>query len=292
MKAFPFVLALSGILSAALAFANDGIVRGSGFLVDERGYILTAAHVVEEWGYKNTWVIVGGKDRYLAQVLQTDKKNDLALLKVDGKNMPIVKLGQAEKARRQEPVWVIGYPLGYQEISTASGRITAFRESIKQIPGELNVDRLIEIDARVNPGSSGGPLINNRAEAIGIVHAKIAGGNVERTGFAVPLNLAINLLKQIPDFPNLNFTQETRTFTGMEIDAHVAPAVVQIEMLEKLKEDVLKETIKIKQTQEKALKALEAKGIQLPEDMVLIPAGDFIMGSSRGKTPDRRILFS
>ncbi len=155
------------------------------------------------------------------------------------------------------------------------------------------MDRLIEIDARVNPGNSGGPLVNNRAEVIGVVTAKIAGRSIERTGFAVPLDLALPLLDLIPGFDESTLGRETRTHTGMEIDAHVAPAVIQIEVREKLRKEILetklKATLKAKRAQEavavlqgKAVAELQEKGIKIPQDMVVVPTGEFIMGSNDG----------
>lgn len=170
------VMAVIGLIVApvgATLAQQPPITDGSGFLVDPRGYLFTAAHVVEQSWTKKIEVVVGGRQRYLAEVLRTDETNDLALLKLDGKDLPVVKLGRAETAKRQESVWVIGYPLGLQEISTASEQITAFRTEPKQIDPRLQVARLIEIGARVNPGNSGGPLVNDLAEAIGVVTAKI-----------------------------------------------------------------------------------------------------------------------
>ncbi|MBI3989799.1 MAG: SUMF1/EgtB/PvdO family nonheme iron enzyme [candidate division NC10 bacterium] len=239
---------------------------GSGFLVDSRGYLLTAAHVVEERKTKKIEVVVGGRTRYLVEVLKTDETNDLALLKIDGKDLPVVKLGRAEAAKRQESVWVIGYPLGLQEISTASGQITAFRTELRQIDPSLKVARLIEIDARVNPGNSGGPLVNDRAEAIGIVTAKIQGPRVERVGFAVPIDLALLLLKQIPGFDESALGRETQVLTGPEIDARVAPAVVLLLLVQREAPPPLS----------------VAPTPQAPSgtsEMVLIPAGEFQIGS-------------
>ena len=109
------------------------------------------------------------------------------------------------------------------------------------------MDRLIETDARVNPGNSGGPLVNNRAEAIGVVTAKIAGRSIGRTGFAVPWDLALPLLEQIPGFDESSLGGTTGALTGMEIDAHIAPAVVQIEIRDKLRKDeILEANLKAK----------------------------------------------
>ena len=197
--------------------------------------------------------------------------------------MPTVKLGRKDAAKRQEAVWVIGYPLGYQEISTASGQITAFRANPKQIDDDLDMDRLIETDASVNPGNSGGPLVNNRAEAIGVVTAKITGRRIERTGFPVPLDLALPLLDLIPGFDESQLGGATRIRTGMEVDTHVAPAVVQIEIRDKLRKDeILEANLKAKWAQEEAVAVLQEKGIEIPKDMVIIPAGEFIMGSNDG----------
>ena len=118
------IFLFAGMLPSVLA--QNRLGSSSGFLVDPRGYILTAEHVVDEAGSKKIEVIVGGQHRYLADVVETDKDNDLALLKIEGKDLPTVKLGRADAAKRQEAVWVIGYPLGYQEITRPRGKSPPF----------------------------------------------------------------------------------------------------------------------------------------------------------------------
>lgn len=233
----PYILLLSGIILLSLlllsvfktpdrfiqglAFAQAPKGSGSGFIIDPRGYILTAAHVVEGAEKRKIEVIVGGKDRHLASLLAQDKANDLALLRIEAQNLPFVRLGRSDRVELLEKVFVFGYPLGLQEVSAVSGQITAIRDP-KGIDPSIQIKKLIETNARVNPGNSGGPLVNDRAEAIGVVVAKLI--RFEGHGFAVPLEFAIPMLNKIPNLDHSNIGREGRPLPDPEIARRITPA--------------------------------------------------------------------
>ena len=134
---------------------------GSGFIIDSDGIILTNAHVVAE--ADEVIVKLTDKRELKAKVLGADKLSDVAVLKVDAKNLPVVKIGDADKAKVGEWVVAIGSPFGFENSVTA-GIISAKSRSL---PDEGYVP-FLQTDVAINPGNSGGPLFNLNGEVIGI----------------------------------------------------------------------------------------------------------------------------
>jgi serine protease Do len=172
---------------------EDGPSRGvgSGFVVDSNGIILTNAHVVADADE----VIVKFQDNreFTAKVLGSDRATDVAVLKIDAKNLPTVATGDPAKTRVGEWVVAIGAPFGLENTVT-SGIVSAKSRSL---PGDSIVP-FIQTDAAVNPGNSGGPLFNLRGEVIGI-NSQIfsrSGGN-QGLAFAIPIDVAMNVKDQI-----------------------------------------------------------------------------------------------
>jgi serine protease Do len=165
--------------------------EGSGFIVTSDGYVLTNAHVVEE----ASEVTVRTTDRreYTAKVVGSDKATDVAVLKIDGKNLPTVKLGDASKVRPGEWVIAIGSPFGFENSVTA-GVVSATSRSM----GGSNYAPFIQTDVAVNPGNSGGPLFNMNGEVIGInsqIYSRTGG--YMGLSFAVPIDVANNVRQQL-----------------------------------------------------------------------------------------------
>ena len=165
---------------------------GSGFIIDSDGSILTNNHVVEN----ATKIVVKLSDdqEYEAKVVGRDQKTDIAIIKIDAKgNLPTANLGDSDKLEVGEWVVAIGNPFGLDSTVT-SGIVSAKGRHIGQGP----YDNFIQTDASINPGNSGGPLINLRGEVIGINTAIFSrtGGNIG-IGFAIPINLAKELLPQL-----------------------------------------------------------------------------------------------
>jgi serine protease Do len=162
---------------------------GSGFIIDKEGYILTNNHVVEK--AEQIKVKLSDKKEYDAQVIGTDPKTDVALIKIKAAgSLPVVHLGDSDKLEVGEWVVAIGNPFGLEQTVTA-GIISAKGRVIGAGP----YDDFLQTDASINPGNSGGPLFNLRGEVVGINTAIVAGG--QGIGFAIPINMAKALLPQL-----------------------------------------------------------------------------------------------
>jgi S1-C subfamily serine protease len=145
--------------------AQERASTGSGFLVDCKGYLLTAAHV----GEGAPLIEVQLKDNRIlpATILSLDKDHDLALLKIEATNLPFLPIGNSNAAKVQEEVWALGFPLG----AALGGEGTVTKGSLSAIRS-YRARRLFQLDAPINPGTSGGPLVNNKGQVIGVIHAK------------------------------------------------------------------------------------------------------------------------
>jgi S1-C subfamily serine protease len=177
---------------------------GTGFVVDEQGYILTNAHVVDENGQRATSVTVvfnqGGSEtqRVPGQLVGVDVGSDVAVIKVDPSKVELKPLptGDSDEVQVGEAVVAIGNPLGY-DFSITSGIVSATGRSL-EAPNGQTIPNGIQTDAAINQGNSGGPLISSSGKVIGI-NEQIAssGGGNDGLGFAVPINTAMRSLEQI-----------------------------------------------------------------------------------------------
>ncbi len=179
---------------------------GSGFIVTRDGYILTNNHVVTNPDHETVadQVIVRLMDHrvFTARVVGHDKTTDVAVIKIDGNNLPTMALGDDAKSRTGEWVLAIGNPLGL-EFTVTAGIISAKGRSLSELMNENGNNRyaisdLIQTDAAINPGNSGGPLVNSRGEVIGINSALAsATGYYAGYGFAIPITLAKRVMDEI-----------------------------------------------------------------------------------------------
>ena len=164
---------------------------GSGFIISQDGYIITNNHVVADADE----VIVRLNDRreFVAQIIGKDKRSDIAVLKIDAENLPVLILGDSSKLRVGKWVLAIGSPFGFDH-SVTQGIISAIGRSL---PSDSYVP-FIQTDVAINPGNSGGPLFNLEGEVIG-VNSQIYSRNGGYMGlsFAVPINVVINVYEQI-----------------------------------------------------------------------------------------------
>ncbi|MBL8446105.1 MAG: DegQ family serine endoprotease [Zoogloeaceae bacterium] len=168
---------------------NRGI--GSGFIVSPDGYILTNAHVVD--GAAEVTVRLTDKREFKAKVIGTDKRTDVALLKVEANGLPTVRIGEAEQARVGEWVVAVGSPFGFDNTVTA-GIISA---KARRLPDETYVP-FIQTDVAINPGNSGGPLFNLGGEVIGInsqIYSR--SGGFMGISFAIPIDVAMKVKDQL-----------------------------------------------------------------------------------------------
>ena len=164
---------------------------GSGFIVSPDGYILTNAHVVD--GANVVTVKLTDKREFRAKVVGADKQSDVAVLKIDAKNLPTVKIGDPRQSKVGQWVVAIGSPYGFDNTVT-SGIISA---KARSLPDE-NYTPFIQTDVPVNPGNSGGPLFNLQGEVIGInsmIYSQTGG--FQGLSFAIPINEAIKVKDEL-----------------------------------------------------------------------------------------------
>ncbi|MES2191419.1 MAG: Do family serine endopeptidase [Pseudomonadota bacterium] len=165
--------------------------QGSGFIVSSDGLVLTNAHVVRE--AKEVTVKLSDRREFRARVLGADPITDVAVLRIDGRNLPVVRLGDAQQLQVGDPVLAIGSPFGFEQTAT-QGIVSAKGRSL---PGDTAVP-FIQTDAAVNPGNSGGPLFDGSGAVVGI-NAQIysQSGGYQGLAFAIPINVALRVKEQI-----------------------------------------------------------------------------------------------
>jgi S1-C subfamily serine protease len=169
---------------------------GSGFVIDEKGYILTNFHVVQE--AQSIEVVLGDQSRYPGKFVGADQRNDVALVKIDpkGKHLVALPLGDSAALQVGQKVLAIGNPFGFQSTLT-TGVVSALGRTV-QTSQTTFIDEAIQTDAAINRGNSGGPLINSRGEAIGINSAIYTpSGTTAGIGFAIPINSAKRIAQDL-----------------------------------------------------------------------------------------------
>ena len=175
-------------------------VAGSGFVIDEDGYILTNYHVVEEayaGDYEVSVVMYDGTE-YIAEIVGFDEDTDIAVLKIDAEGLSAAELGDSETLTVGQVVYTVGNPLGELSYTMTSGIISA-RDRAITTDTDVAVN-MFQIDAAVNEGNSGGPVYNSQGQVIGIVTAKYASTGVEGLGFAIPISDAVHIANQILEY--------------------------------------------------------------------------------------------
>ncbi|MDB5804136.1 MAG: peptidase [Betaproteobacteria bacterium] len=164
---------------------------GSGFIVSADGVIITNAHVVD--GAQEVDVKLTDKREFRAKVIGVDKRSDVAVIKIDAKNLPVVRIGNPAEAQVGEWVLAIGSPFGFENTATA-GIVSA---KSRNLPGDAYVP-FIQTDVAVNPGNSGGPLFNARGEVIGINSQIYSGsGGYQGLSFAIPMDVVAKVQSQL-----------------------------------------------------------------------------------------------
>lgn len=171
-------------------YVSEG--AGSGVIISEDGYIATNHHVIEN----ATKITVRTKDgtSYDASLIGSDKKTDLAVIKIDGKDLKPAVFGDSDKLVVGETAVAVGNPLGELGGTVTSGIISALDREIQM---DKTTMTLMQFDAAINPGNSGGGLFNAAGELVGIVNAKSSGSGIEGLGFAIPGNTAKDVISQL-----------------------------------------------------------------------------------------------
>ena len=191
---------------------------GSGFIVDEAGYIMTNNHVVED--ADKITVRLPDDSEYEATLVGTDVETDLAVIKIDaGRPLPFIRLGNSDAANAGDWVLALGSPFGFENTLTA-GIISA---KGRDVPGSAQFQRFIQTDAAINPGNSGGPLVNMAGEVIGVNSAIISNTrSFAGLGFAMPSNIAIGVYNQL-----VADGRVTRGSIGITYNGNPDPALIR-----------------------------------------------------------------
>jgi len=183
---------------------------GSGVIVSEDGYILTNNHVVD--GADDIKVVLSdGKTRYTARVIGRDPQTDVAVIKVDGKKLPAITMGDSDQVEVGDFVLAVGNPFGVGQ-SVSKGIVSALSRG-SGILGEHGFEDFIQTDAPINPGNSGGALVDIEGRLIGINQSIMSrSGGSQGVGFAVPVNLARSVMDRL-----ISDGKITRGYLGVSI---------------------------------------------------------------------------
>ena len=168
---------------------------GSGVIISSDGYILTCAHVVD--GASSITVTIGDTD-YTATLVGEDTTSDIAVIKIDADGLTPATVGDSDSLKVGQSVMAVGNPLGELGGTVTGGMISALNRSVTiQGSSSVNTMSLIQMDASVSPGNSGGGLFNMNGELVGIVNAKSSSSDAEGLGFAIPINDAIKVAQEL-----------------------------------------------------------------------------------------------
>jgi len=200
-KVSPTVVTVVGTIPGQTTFfgtTGDQTVSGSGFFITDQGYIITNNHVVE--GTKEVTIVLSDGTEQKATIVGTDPYSDIAVLKTEGKVPSVAALGNSDALNPGESVIAIGSPLGNFKNTVTVGVVSATGRSIDTGKG-YQIEDLIQTDAAINHGNSGGPLVNLAGQVIGIntliVRNTDSGDVAEGLGFAIPVNTAQAVAQQI-----------------------------------------------------------------------------------------------
>ena len=212
----PAVVTVVGTTPGQMTFfgySGDSTVSGSGVIITQNGYILTNNHVVEDTD--ELTVILSDGSELGAQVVNTDSFADLAVLKVEGAMPGVAVLGNSDNLKPGETVIAIGSPLGDFRNTVTVGVVSATGRSLDTGNG-YEMENLIQTDAAINSGNSGGPLVNLAGEVVGINSAVVRGNSTsaiaEGLGFAIPSNIVELISQQI-----INQGYFARPYMGVSI---------------------------------------------------------------------------
>lgn len=168
-------------------------VVGSGWIINSDGLIVTNNHVVAD--ATSIRITLADGRTFPSIAVQTDEATDLAVVKIDAHNLPVVKVGDSDRLQVGQPVASVGNALGLG-INMTGGWVSRLNTSITLSDGS-SLSGLIGTDAAINPGNSGGPLININGEVIGITNAKLVETGVEGIGYAISINNAIKTINSL-----------------------------------------------------------------------------------------------
>lgn len=178
--------------------SSAAAVSGSGFILTSDGYVLTNYHVIES-AYQNKadiTVMTHDGTKYTASVVGFEQENDVAVLKIDGENLPHVTVGDSDNMKVGDEVYAVGNPLGELDFSMTTGHVSALDRLIATDNSSESIN-MFQFDAAVNSGNSGGPVYNTEGEVVGVVTAKYSDSGVEGLSFAIPINDAATIANDL-----------------------------------------------------------------------------------------------
>lgn len=215
-----------------LPMQTEGV--GSGVIINNNGYILTNSHVVDDGNATKVSVLFADGTSIDGQVLWNDASLDLAIVKVDKKNLDVAELGDSDELEVGDIAIAIGNPIGLElNKSVTQGIISGKDRSLATSKGSMT--GLIQTDASINPGNSGGPLLNEKGQVIGINTAKLSDS--EGLGFAIPINVAKPIVEQIitkGDFEKVSLgikgvdVSNVKTYLGLDLPTDDGVYVIEV----------------------------------------------------------------
>lgn len=231
-KVLPSVVGIKVEYSISSIFykgsSNTATAEGSGVIISEDGYILTNNHIINssssssyyEVGKANkiTVYLYNDETEYEGTIVGTDEQTDLAVIKIDKTGLTAAELGDSDSVQVGEFAMAIGNPLGMQS-SVSSGTISAVNRSVTS---DNVTYKLIQTDAAINSGNSGGALVNSQGQVIGINTLKMSGSGIEGMGFAIPINSTKDIYSQL-----IQYNKVKRPYIGIsgrDLDAETAKA--------------------------------------------------------------------
>ena len=207
--------------------SSTATATGSGIIISEDGYILTNNHVVsssESESYyqvseatKVTVTLFDDETEYEAKIVGTDEETDLAVIKIEKTGLTKAEFADSDSIKVGEFAMAVGSPLGLQS-SVTCGIVSAVNREVTDTDGKTYT--LIQTDAAINAGNSGGALVNSEGKVIGVNTLKLTGQDVEGMGFAIPINSTTDISSQLIEFSKVR--RPYIGITGMDLDAETA----------------------------------------------------------------------
>jgi serine protease Do len=187
----------------------ETISSGSGVIFTDDGYIVTNNHVVAD---ADRLEVIHGKNSYAAKLVGTDPASDLAVLKIEGKNLPAIPIGSSKNLQVGEGVIAVGNPFNLTSTVTG-GIVSAKARALHIVKDKFPLESFIQTDAAINPGNSGGALVNRKGELVGINTALLSRtGSYAGYGFAVPVDIVKKIVNDI-----ISYGEVQKAFTGVNV---------------------------------------------------------------------------
>lgn len=228
-KVRPSIVGITVEYSVNSIFSKNGTATasGSGIIMSEDGYILTNNHIVNSTSNnsyyevakasKLTVYLYNDETPYEAKIIGTDEQTDLAVIKIEKSGLTACELGDSNSVKVGEFSMAIGNPLGMQS-SVTGGMISAVNREVTDSDGKTYI--LIQTDAAINAGNSGGALVNAEGKVIGVNTLKLSGTGIEGMGFAIPINSTLDIYEQL-----IQYNKVKRPYigiTGLDLDEKTA----------------------------------------------------------------------